>query len=154
MMLYDRHILPCLIDLTMRAQTASAERVKSLPLASGLVVEVGVGSGLNIPFYGSGVRTLYGLDPSAELLAMAQPRAAHAAFPVKLMKSSAEQIPLKSFVADTVVTTWTLCTIPSAARALREMARVLKPEGRLLFIEHGRAPEPSVQGWQDRLTPI
>lgn len=154
MNLYDRYVLPRLIDLTMRSETAAAERAKLVPLASGVVVEVGVGSGVNLRFYGREVRILYGLDPSPPLLAMAHPRAVRTVFPVRLLEASGEGIPLGDSIADTIVTTWTLCTIRDPVQALREMHRVLKPTGRLLFIEHGYAPEPRVQAWQDRLTPF
>lgn len=100
-------------------------------------MEIGVGSGLNIPSYGGGVRKLYAL-PSAELLRMARARAERASFPVEFLQHPAEAIPLGDGAVDTAVTTWTLCTIPDAVAALREMRRVLRPDSRLIFIEHGR----------------
>jgi ubiquinone/menaquinone biosynthesis C-methylase UbiE len=151
---YGKHILPTLIELAMRNKGAQAERARFVPRASGEVLEIGVGSGLNIPIYGSGVRKLYALDPSAELLRMARQRAERAAFPVELLQDPAEAIPLRDGSVDTVVTTWTLCSIPDAVAALREMRRVLRPEGRLIFIEHGRSTDPSVVRWQDRVTPL
>jgi SAM-dependent methyltransferase len=125
-----------------------------VPLATGVVLEVGVGSGLNIPLYGPEVRTLYALDPSEGLLQRARPRAARVAFSVEFLCRSAEAIPLGEASVDDVVTTWTLCTIPDPIAALQEMHRVLRPEGRLIFVEHGRSPDPAVVRWQDRLTPL
>ena len=151
---YGKYVLPTLTDLAMRNAAARTERARFVPQATGVVLEIGVGSGLNIPIYGSGVRKLYALDPSAELLRMARPRAERAPFPVELLEHPAEAIPLGNASVDTVVTTWTLCTIPDALAALREMRRVLRPDGRLIFIEHGRSTDPGVLRWQDRLTPL
>lgn len=151
--LYGTYVLPRIVELTMSNKGASAERARFVPRASGVVLEVGVGSGLNIPVYGPAVQKLYALDPSPELLRMARPRAKQASFPVELLEQSAEAIPLADESIDTVVTTWTLCSIPDAARALREMRRVLRRDGRLIFIEHGRSADPGVVRWQDRLTP-
>ena len=151
---YGKYVLPTLIELAMKNKAAQAERVRFVPRASGEVLEIGVGSGLNIPIYGSGVRKLYALDPSAELLRMAGRRAERAAFPVELLQHPAEAIPLGDGTVDSVVTTWTLCSIPDAAAALREVRRVLRPAGQLIFIEHGRSTDPSVVRWQDRVTPL
>lgn len=119
------------------------------------MVEVGFGSGLNIPFYDqSQIHGLWGLDPSHEMLELAQERAADAPFPVALLEAPGEAIPLDSGSMDTAVSTYTLCTIPDPVQALTEVARVLKPGGRLLFAEHGRAPDLPVRRWQGRLTPI
>jgi SAM-dependent methyltransferase len=152
--LYARCVLPRLTDLAMRNAGARVERARIVPGASGLVLEVGVGSGLNIPFYGAAVQRLYALDPSAELLRMARPRADQARFPVEFLQHTAEAIPLADGAVDCVLTTWTLCTIPDPVRALVEMRRVLRPEGRLIFVEHGRSPDPQIVLWQDRLTPL
>ncbi len=129
-------------------------RKRAAGAAEGRVLEVGIGSGLNLPLYGPSVRHVIGLEPSPELLRMARDRADAAAVPVELLETSAEAMPLDDRSVDTVVTTWTLCTIPDASRALAEMRRVLKPGGSLLFVEHGRAPEPGVARWQDRLDPL
>jgi ubiquinone/menaquinone biosynthesis C-methylase UbiE len=151
---YQDQIVPQLINLTMRRQELVGYRSHIIPAAGGRVLEIGVGSGLNLPFYSRNVEHLIGLDPSPKLLSMAQRNLKRNASPVELIEGSAEAIPLKNSSVDTVVTTWTLCSILDADRALREMHRVLRPSGRLLFVEHGRAPEPKVRWWQDRLTPV
>ncbi len=150
---YRNRILPRLIHLAMGQEDLKAYRGRVVSAAAGRVLEIGIGSGLNMPFYGAGVTELIGLDPSAQLLAMAQ-KAAHPRLPIEFIEGSAEAIPLDTASVDAVLTTWTLCSIPDAARALREMRRVLKVGGMLLFAEHGRAPEVRVRWWQDRLTPI
>lgn len=154
MSLYQRHVLPRLLHLTMRQKQLLPFRRRVIGAAEGRVLEVGIGSGINLPLYGPSVRTVIGLDPSPELLRMARDRAASAPILVELLEASAEAVPLEATSIDTVVTTWTLCTIPDAHRALAELRRVLKPSGTLLFVEHGRAPEPGVAHWQDRLDPI
>ncbi len=154
MRIYEQYVLPRLIHLAMRNKAARAERARFVPLASGVVLEVGVGSGLNLPFYGSKVRTLVALDPSRELWKIARPRLARAPFPVEYLASSAERIPLGDLSVDTVVTTWTLCSVPNPALALTEMRRLLKPDGQLIFVEHGQAPDRRVRAWQDRLNPM
>src|SRR5262249_55418562 len=154
MSLYSRHVLPLLTHLAMSKKTLAAERARWVPMASGVVLEIGVGSGLNVPFYTSSVRRLYALEPSEELRRMAAPRAGRAGFPVEFLAASAESIPLPAASVDVVATTWTLCTIEDAGRALREFRRVLRPEGRLIFVEHGHSPDGRVARWQDRLTPI
>jgi ubiquinone/menaquinone biosynthesis C-methylase UbiE len=154
MNIYEKYVLPRLIHLAMRNKAARAERARFVPLASGTVLEIGVGSGLNVPFYGSKVRTLWALDPSRELWKIARRRVARASFPIELLPSLAERIPLGDMTVDSVVTTWTLCSIPNPAQALTEMRRVLKPEGQLIFVEHGRSPDPGVRVWQDRLNPL
>jgi ubiquinone/menaquinone biosynthesis C-methylase UbiE len=151
---YDKWILPRLTDLAMRNKEATRYRVQLLPQARGVTLEVGVGSGLNLPFYGPQVDRLYAVDPSEELLRMAEKKVRRAPFPVELLARSAEEIPIDDRTIDTVVTTWTLCSICDPLKALAEMRRVLKPEGMLLFAEHGLAPEVSVQRWQRRLNPL
>ena len=154
MSFYDRRVLPWLIELCMRNKEARRYRERMIPLATGRVLEVGVGSGLNLPFYGAGGRHLYALEPSPELRKMAGRRTKGTRFAVEFLDRSAEEIPLERGSVDTVVTTWTLCTIPDAIGALQEMKRVLKPGGLLLFVEHGLAPDASVQAWQHRLNPL
>jgi ubiquinone/menaquinone biosynthesis C-methylase UbiE len=151
---YRKHILPVLTDLAMRNKAAGTERARWVPLAAGEVLEVGVGSGLNFAHYAPGVRRLYALEPSEELRRMAARRARHAPCPVEFVAASAEAIPLASESVDTVVTTWTLCVIADAGQALHEIRRVLRRDGRLIFVEHGRSPDPRVVRWQDRLTPV
>jgi len=151
---YERWVLPRLIDLAMRNKQVTRYREKTIPAAAGRVLEIGAGSGLNLRFYGPQVQHLYALDPSARLLQMAKRRQPAAGFPVEYLETSAEEIPLDSRSIDTVVSTWTLCSVPDAARALREARRVLKPGGLLLFTEHGYAPDPGVQAWQRRLDPL
>ena len=149
---YQDQIVPLLINLTMRRRDLAAYRSRVVPAADGRVLEIGIGSGLNLPFYSRNVEHLIGLDPSPKLLSMVRRNLRPDTPSIELIEGSAEAIPLENNSVDTVVTTWTLCSIPDARRALREMHRVLRP-GRLLFIEHGRAPEPNVRWWQDRLTP-
>ena len=154
MSIYQRHVLPHLLHLAMRQKPLLAFRQRVIAAAEGRVLEIGIGSGLNLPLYGRSVSSVIGLEPSPELLRMARTRAAAAPVPVELLEASAEAMPLDDASVDTVVTTWTLCTIPHVERALAEMRRVLKPGGSLLFVEHGRAPEPGVARWQDRLDPL
>ncbi len=133
---------------------ATAERRRLLPRVAGVVLEIGVGSGLNVPYFSSSVERLVGLDPSVELWRMASERVAGALFPIRFVRATAEQISFAPATFDWVVTTWSLCSIPRPLDALGEVRRILKPGGRLAFIEHGRAPDRSVVAWQDRLTPI
>jgi ubiquinone/menaquinone biosynthesis C-methylase UbiE len=153
-MIYRTYVLPRLIDLAMRSQRLAPERARFVSLASGTVLEVGIGSGLNLPFYTADVNALVGLDPSRELWELGRGRVDRAPFPVEFVQSSGETIPYPDATFDTVVSTWTLCSIPDVAGALREMRRVLKPDGRLIFVEHGRSPDRRVVAWQDRLTPL
>lgn len=154
MNVYEKWILPQLTDLVMRNKEAMRYRSHLVPQACGTVLEIGVGSGLNLPFYGAGVNRLFALDPSEELLRMAKKKAGAAVFPVEFLTHSGEEIPLDDGCVDMVVTTWTLCTIPDAVRALKEMRRVLKPGGTLLFAEHGLAADASVRAWQQRINPV
>jgi ubiquinone/menaquinone biosynthesis C-methylase UbiE len=154
MSLYQRHVVPRLVHLAMRQDYLTSFRRRVIGAAEGRVLEVGIGSGLNLPLYGSNVRAVIGLEPSPELMRMARERDAEAAVPIEFLEASAEAVPLDDASIDTVVTTWTLCTIPDAPRALAELRRVLKPGGALLFVEHGRAPESGVAWWQDRLDPL
>jgi ubiquinone/menaquinone biosynthesis C-methylase UbiE len=154
MSFYQSHVLPYLLHLVMRQKQLLPFRRRVIGAAEGRVLEIGIGSGLNLPLYGSNARFVIGLEPSPELLRMALKRAGNPSVAVELLEASAEMMPLDDGSVDTVVTTWTLCTIPHAPRALFEMRRVLKPDGALLFVEHGRAPEPNVVRWQDRLDPL
>lgn len=152
---YTKNILPWLIDVTMRNKEKARLRAEWIPQAQGEVLEVGIGSGLNLPFYSSQVRCVYGVDPSLELQRMARKRMATGPLKVEFLAQSADEpLPLANATIDTVVVTWTLCSIPDPREALEQMKRVLKPGGRLIFIEHGRSPHPGVAAWQDRLTPL
>ena len=140
----------------MRNRRLLPYRKRTVSRAEGRVLEIGVGSGLNLPFYRAPVRELLALEPSPRLLAMARRLAAKSPFPISLIsfiEGSAEAIPIEGKSVDTVVSTWTLCTIPETAAALGEIRRVLRPGGRLVFTEHGLAPEDRVRKWQDRLEP-
>ncbi len=149
---YDQRILPGLIDLVCGSSAVQRQRQKVVPLAEGCVLEIGLGPGHNLSFYDpQKVERVLGLEPSAAMRARAAPRAAAAPFPVELIDLPGERIPLPDDSVDTVLLTYTLCTIPDALAALQGMRRVLRPGGRLLFCEHGRAPDPAVQRWQDRL---
>lgn len=152
---YSKHILPKMIHLVCRAEANEKQREKVVPRARGRVLEIGAGSGLNLPFYDAArVDRLSALEPSAEMWAIAEPAVGEADFPIEFLQASAEEIPLETGSIDTVVTTYTLCSIPSAPNALTEMHRVLRAGGELLFCEHGAAPDAGVRKWQDRLNPV
>jgi ubiquinone/menaquinone biosynthesis C-methylase UbiE len=151
---YEEWILPALIDLSMRNKRLRPYRERVAGAAEGRVLDVGVGSGLNLPFYARQAREVFGLDPSPQLLERARRNMPRTDVPVRLLEGSAERIPLADRSMDTIVMTWTGCSIPAIGTALVEMRRVLKVDGRLLFVEHGRAPEPGVARWQDRLDPL
>jgi ubiquinone/menaquinone biosynthesis C-methylase UbiE len=154
MAFYRDVIFPHLCDRVMRNKLFRPYRERVTNRAEGRVLEIGVGSGINLPLYGDGVTDIVALEPDGRLSAMAKQKAATARRPVAFLRASAETIPLDDNSVDTVVTTWTLCSIPDARRALNEMRRVLKPNGRLHFVEHGLAPEAGVRKWQNRLTPM
>lgn len=149
---YNDFILPRLLDFAMRNKQLLPFRERVIGAAEGRVLEIGVGSGRNLPFYRSPTKEVLALEPSQKLVAMAR-RTTEPAVPVHFLEASAEAIPLDDGTIDSVVTTWTLCSIPEAASALGEMRRVLRPGGKLLFAEHGLAPSERVRWWQDRLTP-
>jgi len=151
---YEHWVLPPLLDLAMRQHQLGKYRWEVVAGARGRVLEIGVGSGLNLTLYEEQVDVVFGLDPSERLLSMAQRRAAEAGVAADLILGSATNIPLENASVDTVVMTWTLCSISDPLSALREMGRVLKPGGALLFVEHGLSPEPAVERWQHRLTPL
>jgi ubiquinone/menaquinone biosynthesis C-methylase UbiE len=131
------------------------QREKVIPRARGRVLEVGIGSGLNLPFYDpANVSKVWGLDPASEMTRMAEGVARSLPFDVEFIGLPGDEIPLEDGSVDTVVVTYTLCTIPDTAAALRQMGRVLRPGGELLFCEHGTAPDESVRRWQDRLNPL
>jgi len=147
-------VLPRIIDRGMRNEFMAQHRDRAAPLAYGRVLEIGLGSGLNIPLYTEKVEHLFGLEPSAVLCDKAGELADAAPFAVDILEASAESIPLERGTIDTVVSSWTLCSIPGIEIALQEIRRVMRPDGKFIFIEHGRAPEPDVSRWQDRLEPL
>ena len=152
--LYDHFLLPHLCRWAMQSERLLPYRQRVVGAAQGHVLEIGVGAGGNLPLYTGAVRDIQALEPSPQLIAMARRAATLAPAPVRFIEASAEAIPLPDHSIDSVVTTWTLCSIPDAHQALAEMRRVLKPGGQLLFVEHGLARERSVQRWQRRLTPV
>jgi ubiquinone/menaquinone biosynthesis C-methylase UbiE len=151
---YERYLLPHLTNLAMRNQVLARERRRYVPLATGTVLEIGAGSARNLPYYGAAVERLVALEPSHELWRLGRARVGEARFPVEHLPCPAEAIAARDQTFDTVVMTWTLCTIPDPEAALAEMARVLKPGGRLIFVEHGKAPDAGVAAWQNRLNPL
>jgi ubiquinone/menaquinone biosynthesis C-methylase UbiE len=150
MAFYQERVLPCLTHLAMSNPRLIPYRRRTAPQARGRVLEIGIGSGLNLPLYGDAVEAIYGIDPSNRLLRRAGCQQAAGA---ELVEASAEALPFEDATFDTVVTTWTLCTIPHVVAALCEMRRVLRADGRLLFAEHGLAPDRGIARWQHRLTP-
>jgi len=153
--LYTRLILPKIVDFTCNLKPNMRQRAKVVPFALGSVLEVGFGSGLNLPFYDkTKVQHVWALDPSREMWALAEKRVRGSDIAIEFLNATAEEIPLPNRSVDTVLVTFTLCTLPDVQRALREMARVLKPGGELVFCEHGLAPDENVRRWQNRMNPI
>lgn len=152
---YEKHVLPRVINCSCSTKPMMKQRHKVVPRASGTVLEVGIGTGLNLPYYDpERVGRLIGLDPSEESWVLAGERAAHLDFPVEFIGLPGEEIPLEDASVDTVLITFALCTIPDPVAALRGMSRVLRPGGSLIFCEHGKAPDVSVSKWQDRVNPL
>lgn len=152
---YDKHILPRFINCACGAKPIMKQREKVVPQAHGTVLEIGIGTGLNLPYYdASRMQRLIGLDPSEESWALAGERAAHVDFPVEFIGLPGEEIPLEDASVDTVLITFALCTIPDPVAALHGMARVLRPGGSLVFCEHGKAPDAGVNKWQNRINPF
>jgi SAM-dependent methyltransferase len=151
---YGEHVLPRMIHWAMANQKLGRERAHTLAGLSGRVLEVGFGSGLNLPHYPPEVTELLALEPSRVARELAAPAVVAAPFPVEFLGLRGEEVPLDTASVDAVVSTWTLCTIPDVARALGEIARVLRPGAPLHFIEHGLAEEPRTQRWQRRLEPL
>jgi ubiquinone/menaquinone biosynthesis C-methylase UbiE len=152
---YERHLLPLLTDLACGIAPVRRQRERIVPLARGRVLEVGIGTGRNLAHYDKGeITAVIGLDPGLAMLARARRRARRAGVEPELIGAPAERIPFRDASFDTVLVTYTLCSVADPLAALAEMRRVLKPEGRLLFCEHGLAPDPAVRRWQARLTPL
>jgi ubiquinone/menaquinone biosynthesis C-methylase UbiE len=152
---YDRHILPVLLNAAMSAKPITYQRRKVVPRAEGRVLEIGFGAGHNLPFYDPAkVTHLWALEPSNEMRARAAQRVAESPLDIEFLGLPGEQIPLDDNAADTILITYTLCTIPDVMKALGQMRRVLKPGGRMLFSEHGEAPDEGVRRWQQRITPV
>jgi ubiquinone/menaquinone biosynthesis C-methylase UbiE len=149
---YNDRVVPVLIELSMRRRDLEPYRRRLLEQAGGHVLEIGVGAGANLPFYTPRAAGVVGIEPHPRLVAKAA--AGRSVVPAQMVAGSAEELPFEDRSIDTVVTTFTLCSIPDAGKALREMRRVLKPSGRLLFLEHGLAPAERVRRWQRRLTPL
>ncbi|MEO6773368.1 MAG: class I SAM-dependent methyltransferase [Kofleriaceae bacterium] len=155
MSLWSERVLPVLVEKACRSRAILDERRRWIPRAHGDVLELGVGSGLNLAFYDPArVARVTGIDPSQPLLVRAATRAASAPVPVSLVEGSAEQLPFDARSFDSAVVTYALCSVGDPARTLAEVRRVLRPGGELVFVEHGLAPEARTRRWQHALTPI
>ena len=153
--LYENHILPHLINVACSTKTTRTQGEKIVPLAEGEVLEIGFGSGLNLPFYDrQKVSKIWGLEPSEGMRRKARPRADASGLEVEFIDLPGEEIPLEAGAVDTVLVTYSLCTIADAIWALEGMRRVLKQGGSLLFCEHGVAPDENVRRWQGRVNPV
>ena len=150
---YNTHILPHMLNMAMNSKATNKHRPEVVSNASGVVLEIGFGSGLNLPYY-KNVAKLYALEPSETLYHLAEKRIKSAQFPVEYLKNSAEKIPLEDNSVDSVVSTWTLCSIPHPEQAIKEIQRVLKPSGTLSFIEHGKSPKLLIAKLQKYITPL
>ncbi len=154
MSLYERKILPKLINFACGLGPMMKQRAKVVPLATGNVLEIGIGSGLNLSFYQKEkITSLVGIDPSLETWALNQNLTESLGFKFTYFQTGAEKLPIDNQTIDTVVITYTLCTIPNANLAFEEIRRVLKPNGKILFVEHGKAPDKQVLKWQNRINP-
>jgi ubiquinone/menaquinone biosynthesis C-methylase UbiE len=152
---YNRHIMPPLMHWSCRYHRVAKQRALVVPAAEGVVVEFGIGSGLNLPHYDPAkVARVIGVDPSPAFIKLGRRRYAASKVPVEVIEGVAEELDLEGAIADTVVVTYTLCSVKDANAALAQARRVLKPGGKLLFVEHGRAPDEAIARWQDRLTPF
>jgi len=153
--LYSKYILPKFLNCACGSNPINYQRQKIVPLAKGKVLDIGIGSGLNIPFYNSNkIDKVIGIDPSHELIELAKELANDSKASIELVIGSAESIPYPDNFFDTVLVTYTMCTIPNVAIANKEMWRVLKDDGRLIFCEHGLAPDKKISKWQNRIDPL
>jgi ubiquinone/menaquinone biosynthesis C-methylase UbiE len=152
--IYNRYVVPRLLAVAMRNQMLVPYRRRVAGMATGRVLEIGIGSALNLPFYGAGVSEVIGVEPSPTLVAMALQRRPGLPYQFDVVAGTGERLPLEDSEFDTVLTTWSLCSVADPIQVLREARRVLRPGGRLLFVEHGRARDPDVSRWQDRLDPV
>ena len=155
MNIYDRYCLPHILNLACNLKVVQKQREKVVPLAKGQVLEIGMGSGLNIPFYDANkIEFVWGLEPSDGMRKKAQSNIKNAPFEVRWLDSPSEEIPIENSSVDTIVLTYTLCTIADWYKALQEMRRVLKQGGSLIFCEHGEAPDEGVRKWQEKINPL
>ena len=153
--LYERHVLPKVLDACCSTKPVNYQRNKIVPYAKGKILEIGIGSGINIPFYDkANVEKIYGLDPSEELNNIAQKKAINNNLEIDFLLNGAEEIPLPSNSMDTILITYTLCTIQDLESSLKEIKRVMKDDGVMLFCEHGIAPDAKVIKWQNRVNPL
>ncbi|MDA8899805.1 class I SAM-dependent methyltransferase [Gammaproteobacteria bacterium] len=153
--LYDKYILPKFLNCACGSKPINYQRQKVVPLAKGKVLDIGIGSGLNIPFYNSDkIDQVIGIDPSHELIELAKELANDSKASIELVIGSAESIPYPDNFFDTVLVTYTMCTIPNVSIANKEIWRVLKDDGRLIFCEHGLAPDKKISKWQNRIDPF
>jgi ubiquinone/menaquinone biosynthesis C-methylase UbiE len=151
---YSTHVLPRLINLTLNRPHHRQVRARLGAQLKGDVVELGFGTGLNVPHYGPDVTAVTAIEPSDVAWKLAAERVKASRVPVVRAGLDGQHLPLPDRSADTVLSTWTLCTIPDVSAALAEVRRVLRPGGRLVFVEHGLAPDPGVQQWQHRMNPL
>lgn len=152
---YDEHILPKVIDKACSSSSAQEKRRQLIPFAQGRVLEIGMGSALNLPFYNpNNVELIWGLEPSSKMRDLAKENINKSPINVKWLEFDEDEIQLENNSIDTAVLTYTLCTIPNWKEALKQIHRVLKPSGKLIFSEHGAAPDANVLKWQRRLTPV
>ena len=151
---YADHVFPHLMDWGMSGPRLQEQRKLALAPVHGAVLEIGFGTGLNLSHYPKGVTSLNALDPARMLPKKVAQRIAEAAMPVEIAHLNAERLPFQDGRFDSVVTTWTLCTIPDVIAALHEVRRVLRPDGQFAFLEHGRSSDARVAKWQDRLNPL
>ena len=153
--LYSKHVLPLCLDKACGIGPITKQREKIVPLAEGVVLEIGIGSGQNLPHYNADkVTKIIGVDPDEHIWKRSEGRRASCPIDIERIGLSGEEIPLASNSADSVVVTYSLCTIPDPVKALREMARILKPDGKILFSEHGKSPDVAVHKWQNRIDPL